>query len=887
MSIDTGTIQGLSETEAAARLQAEGLNELPTAKPRGLLAIAGGVLKEPMFLLLLACGAIYLLTGDYEGAGMLLGFVFVVMGITFYQERKTERALDALRDLSSPRALVIRDGQKRRIAGREVARGDILLLAEGDRVPADAVVLSAVNLAADESLLTGESVPVRKAAGQDATPAAPVSSPSPQSPIQNPKSKIQNSPSLPATTMARPGGDDTPFVFSGSMIVQGQGVAEVRGTGSNTEIGKIGKALKTLEEGDTPLQQQTAALVRTFALVGAFLCVLVTVLFALTRGRLEHPWLEGVKVGLSLAMAMLPEEFPVVMTIFLALGAWRISRHRVLTRRVPAVETLGSATCLCVDKTGTLTLNRMTVSDLVTDGQTLEAPRQAGTTLPEVFHRVVEYSILASPADPFDPMEKAMKILGENTLANTEHLHSGWELLREYPLSRQLLAMSRVWRSTQDTTSYVIAAKGAPEAIADLCHFTPAQDAALMERITALAARGRRVIGVASARFTVAAGELPGQQHDYDFKFEGLLGLEDPVRPEVPAAVAQCYSAGIRTIMITGDYPGTAQNIAREIGLKNAGEVITGPELEAMDEEVLRERIRTVSVFARMVPEQKLRLVQVLKANGEVVAMTGDGVNDAPALKAAHIGIAMGGRGTDVAREAASLVLLDDDFGSIVRAIAMGRRIFDNLKKAMMYIFSVHVPIAGMALLPVLFGWPVALYPVHIVFLELIIDPACSVVFEAEDAEADTMTRPPRKLGDKLFGRKAILISLVQGLLVLAATVFVYRWAKDHGENVARALAFTTLVIGNLGLILTNRSYHRSILATLRVPNTALWWVLGGTGILMTLVLTLPFLQNLFKFQPFPGLDFMVSIATGVGVVTIMELLKCLPGRMLHPARHS
>jgi Ca2+-transporting ATPase len=848
------TLQGLTEAEAATRLRQDGFNELPTAKPRNLLAIALDVVKEPMFLLLLACGVIYLIAGDVEEALLLLGFVFVVMSITFYQERKTERALEALRDLSSPRALVVRDGQKRRIAGREVVRGDVMLLAEGDRVPADAMLLDAVNLTVDESLLTGESVPVRKSA-----PAAqPAGGPA------------------PAEAMARPGGDDTPFVYSGTLVVQGQGIAEVKGTGANTEIGLIGKALKELETDRTPLQRETAALVRTFGIIGVSLCVLVVIVFGLTR----HDWLGGFLAGLSLAMAMLPEEFPVVLTIFLALGAWRISKHRVLTRRVPAVETLGSATCLCVDKTGTLTLNRMTVSDLVAGDQVMEAPRQAGAVLPETFHRVVEYSILASPADPFDPMEKAMKSLGENTLSHTEHLHHDWELLREYPLSRELLAMSRVWHSTRDAAHHVIAAKGAPEAIADLCHFTPEQAAALAKQIAALADRGRRVIGVASAHFTAAAGALPGQQHDYDFQFEGLLGLEDPVRPGVTEAVAECYTAGIRTIMITGDYPGTAKNIARTIGLRNAEAVITGSELAAMPEETLRQHIATVNVFARMVPEQKLRLVQALKANGEVVAMTGDGVNDAPALKAAHIGIAMGGRGTDVAREAASLVLLDDDFGSIVRAVAMGRRIFDNLKKAMMYIFSVHVPIAGMALLPVLFQWPVVLFPVHIVFLELIIDPACSVVFEAEEAEADVMRRPPRRLGEALFGRQAIIKSLVQGLLVLFATVGVFVWAMktDHDDPTARALAFTTLVIGNLGLILTNRS-RCSILASLRIPNRALWWVLGGTTLLLGTVLLVPFCHNLFKFTVISTGDLAAAIGASVGVVAIMELMKLLPGR--------
>ena len=393
-------------------------------------------------------------------------------------------------------------------------------------------------------------------------------------------------------------------------------------------------------------------------------------------------------------------------------------------------------------RTGTLTLNRMTVSDLYAGGRFIEV-NDGADALPEDFHEVVEYSLLASPADPFDPMEKAMKVLGEATLTQTEHLHDDWELLREYPLSRDLLAMSRVWRSP-DGNDFVIAAKGAPEAIADLCHFSGDETAALMGPINTLSDNGRRVIGVAGARFKKPV--LPGEQHAFSFRFIGLLGLVDPVRPGVAEAVGECYAAGIRTIMITGDYPGTARNIARRICLKNPDDCITGPELAQMSDAALAERIRDVNIFARMVPEQKLRLVTALKAGGEVVAMTGDGVNDAPALKAAHIGIAMGGRGTDVARESASLVLLDDDFASIVEAIRMGRRIFDNLKKAMRYIFSVHVPIAGMSLIPVLLEWPLALFPVHIVFLELIIDPACSVVFEAEAAEEDCMRKPPRDL---------------------------------------------------------------------------------------------------------------------------------------------
>jgi Ca2+-transporting ATPase len=832
-------LQGLTEQEALEHLAEDGYNELPSAKQRTFLHILLEVVREPMFLMLIACGVLYLFLGDREEAFMLMGFVTVIIGITFYQEQKTERALEALRDLSSPRALVIRDGEQQRIAGREVVREDIILLSEGDRIPADAVLLSGNNVNVDESLLTGESVPVRKRPWDG------------------------------CLEMGRPGGDDLPFVYSGTLVVKGQGIAEVRTTGSRTEIGKIGKALQILELEDTNLQKQTSRIVRNFAIVGLSLCVIVVVVFALTRGG---DWLNGFLAGITLAMATLPEEFPVVLTIFLALGAWRISQHHVLTRRVPAVEMLGAATVLCVDKTGTLTLNRMKVTRLSVGKETLEVDGKQ-MSLPEPFHQIVEYSILASPADPFDPMEKAMKELGGRTLANTEHIHKDWELVREYQLSENLLAMSHVWRSPEGH-DYVIAAKGAPEAIADLCHFSPERTETLRNEINEMADRGLRVIGVAQAAFQ--ASSLPEGQHDFDFAFIGLLGLADPVRPEVAGAVKECYTAGIRVIMITGDYPGTARNIAGQIGLQPLENLITGSELDAMRDEELQERIKTACIFARAVPEQKLRIVTALKANGEVVAMTGDGVNDAPALKAAHIGIAMGGRGTDVARESAALVLLDDNFASIVQAVRTGRRIFDNLKKAMAFIFSVHLPIAGMSLIPVLLNWPLALLPVHILFLELIIDPACTVVFEAEEDEPDIMQRPPRRLEEPLFGRTMILSGLIQGLGILAVVVTIYAvmLTRGYGESVARMLAFVCMIIGNLGLIFANRSRKHSILKTIRIPNKALWWVTGGAAIFLTLVLSIPFLRDLFKFAPLNRWETVMIAFSGLASILIAESVK-------------
>jgi Ca2+-transporting ATPase len=710
-NFDVEKATGLSESCAAQRLQEEGYNELPSSKQRTVLAIALEVVREPMFLLLVACGGLYMLMGELSDALMLLGFVFVVMGITIVQERRTERALEALKDLSSPRAMVIRDGQRRRIAGREVVRGDTILVAEGDRIPADAILLQGINLTVDESLLTGESVPVRKA------------------------------PTSGSVEMGAPGGDDLPFLYSGTLVTGGQGVAEVQRTGLRTELGKIGKALQTVQSEDTLLQKETGRLVRYLAVVGLALCCLVVVAFAATRGGSAAAWQNGVLAGITMAMATLPEELPVILTIFLALGAWRISQYRVLTRRMPAIETLGATTVLCVDKTGTLTLNQMSVQQLATDHEQFNAAVK-DQELPEAFHRTLEFAILASKRDAFDPMEKAIRLLGDRYLASSEHLHNNWTLVHEYPLSPELLALSHVWLSP-DGSDYVVAAKGAPEAVADLCHLSPSRKEDLGQRVATMAGRGLRVLGVAEGRLRPT--QLPEEQHDVDFTFLGLVGLADPVRPEVPEAIAECYGAGVRVVMITGDYPLTAQSIARQIGLTDRGGTITGPELDAMGDEELAGRIREVNVFARVVPEQKLRIVRALKSSGEIVAMTGDGVNDAPALKAAHIGIAMGGRGTDVAREASALVLLQDDFASIVQAVKLGRRIFDNIKKAVSYVFAIHVPIAGLSMVPVFFAdWPLLLLPIHVVFLELIIDPACSVIFEAENAEPNTMKRPPR-----------------------------------------------------------------------------------------------------------------------------------------------
>ncbi len=830
--------KGLSTQEVLEQQKLHGFNELPSSSGKSPLLIALGVVTEPMFLLLVACGTLYLILGDITEGLLLLGFVFVIMGIEYYQESKTEKALDSLRELASPRAMVIRDGEAVRIAGREVVKGDIVVLQEGDRVPADGSIVHSVNLLADESLLTGESVPVRKREWTD-----------------NDKEFV-------------PGGDDLPTVYSGSMIVQGNGLFKVTAIGSETEIGKIGKALESVNEEPTRLKREMSVLVKRLAISGAVLCIAVIAIYFLTRGDL----LKGFLAGLTLAMAVLPEEFPVVLTVFMAIGAWRMSKKSVLTRKPAAIETLGSATVLCSDKTGTITKNKMEISALYNGKSSLNICNKCD--FPEEFHEIIEFGMLSSQVNPFDPMERAILNTGEAFLGGTEHFHYDWSMEKEYPLSKELLAMSRAFRNPQ-SGQRVIAAKGAPEAIFDLCHLTPELSSIHEQIVSVMAGKGLRVLGVAKAN--IENKDLPEIQHDFDFEFIGLIGLSDPVRESVPDAVAECHKAGVRVIMITGDYPVTAMNIGREIGLKNYNECITGGELSQMSDKELCEKIGSINIFARVIPEQKLKIVNALKANGEIVAMTGDGVNDAPALKAANIGIAMGEKGTDVARESSSLVLLDDNFSSIVSAVKMGRRIFDNLQKALGYIFAIHVPIAGISLIPVLTSnLPLILWPVHIVFLELIIDPACSIIFEAEREEKNVMSRPPRNQEESFFGYKKIIISSLQGVCVMLMTLVVYFTGLHFGltGNQVRTLSFITLITSNIAIILSNRSWNENIFTILRTPNPTVKWVTGGASLFLILTLTVPFMQQLFQFEKVNLFYIFTSVIMGLLSITGFEIYK-------------
>jgi Ca2+-transporting ATPase len=842
--MNTDLKTGLSSADAARRLRLDGFNELPSSERRGVVRIVGDVLRQPMFALLIAGGVVYLMLGDRLESILLLIFACFSVFITIVPEARSERVLETLRNLASPRAWVIRDGRKLQVPGREVVTGDVIVVGEGDRVAADATLFAAHDVLVDESLLTGESVPVRKSS-----------------------MSVNES---DGGSEAVPGGDDLPFVYAGTLVVRGIGRALVSATGANSEMGAIGRHLASIDTEQPHLQRQIAWLVRDYAIAGVLAGVIAFLLFGVLRGS----WLEAMLGGIALGMSLLPEEFPLVMTVFMAMGAWRISRARVLTRRAAAIEALGATTVLCTDKTGTLTQNRMSVVFMSTPGGAWEPSAASGLAPP--LRELLGIALAASATDPTDPMDLAVHALARQMAGSTPADAAAPVALKSYGLRQDLLAVGHVVPEPSGE-GLRACVKGALEAIEELCHLPAARLEQIRAQADELAERGVRVLGVARSSLMTAPADapLPESLRGFDFEFMGLVGFADPLREGVKAAVEECRSAGIRVVMITGDYPATARAIGLQAGI-DASAVISGDELEAMTDAQLNARIASTSLFARIRPAQKLRIVQSLKADGAVVAMTGDGVNDAPAIKAAHIGIAMGARGTDVAREASSIVLLDDDFASIVRTIRLGRRIYDNLRKAIEYIVAVHIPIAGLALLPLLLGLPLILTPIHIAFLEMIIDPACSMVFEAEGEEPNVMRRPPRDPGSPLLLRRRLMWALLQGLLalVILAGVLVGTSRAGASEADLRTLVFVSLVVINLELILVNRSFDCSWWQAVTRPNTALWLLAGGVIAVLALAVYWQPLQALFKFGTLHGHDVLAVAGIGLISLIVLESLK-------------
>lgn len=795
---------GLTSAQAQKLASELGPNELARQQRPSFLRRVLKVLSEPMLLLLAAAGVVTIFVAEPLDALVLLAMILLVVSITVYQQGRAEKALAALKDMTAPEALVLRDGDWVTLAARDLVVGDVVKVGEGDRIPADIEIVESSHLKVDESSLTGESIAVDRVDGET--------------------------------------------ILAGTLVVAGDAVGVVSAIGVQTELGQISSSLSAVKQDRTRLQQEIAKLVKVIALIAATAAIAITLVLFFSRGDLAQALLSGI----ATAMAMIPEEFPVVLALFFALGAWKLSKDKVLARKSSVIETLGSATVICTDKTGTLTMNQMSVDALVpkTDESTLSI-----------------FGGLASRSDSYDPVDKAfLSLLGQQ---------QELVLVRHYPLTPELTAMTFVWERGDE---WVIACKGAPESVAEICGI---ELAGVVSEVEKAATGGRRVIGVAGV--VVPKGiALPESQLDFDLEYQGLVALRDPIRPGVIEAVDQCHQAGIRVIMITGDYLGTAMDIAQEIGL-SVDSVITGSELENLSDEELQERVKTLSVCARVKPMQKLRLVKALRANNEVVAMTGDGVNDAPALKLADISIAMGLRGTDVAKEASNLVITDDDFSSIVRGIRRGRTLYEALRKSFSYIVAIHIPLLGMAIIPVLFfDWPLVLIPAMVAFIELVVDPACTIVFQAEPGEPGLMKKPPRPTGQKLFDPKTLTLAMTQGFFVLGATTTIYFLALIAGreEQEVRTLTFAMLVLGNVFLILVNRSWTLTIIETLRHRrNPTVKWIVGAAVIVLIALVEIPQLSQLFLLGEISVLDWLVVLLAVLLSVSWFEIYKLLSRR--------
>jgi Ca2+-transporting ATPase len=814
-------LESLSQAEALKRLQLYGPNLITQDQPPSVWNRIKKILREPMLFLLLAVAAIYLLIGSHA-EGLLIGLsILVVIGISYMQQRKSDTALALLRNLSSPLAIVFRDGVEKRIPSSDVVPGDLILIGEGDRISADGSVIEASNLSVDESLLTGESFPLNKQPSQS--------------------------------------------VFSSTLVTKGHGFIRVLNTGEKTQVGTIGKSLNLEPSSDFSLSKEINQTVRLFAVAGLVICLVIVV----TLGVQKSDWLSAFLSGLAAAIALLPEEFPVIVSIFMAMGAWRLAKTGVLARNAQAIERLGAITDLCVDKTGTITQNKMSVAAIATCAKTYQALDLTGSNSVADAIEVVRFGALASPLISPDPMETALHVSLKTIAKNLADDQNNLKLIKEYPLSEQLLATTYVWQPRDESKHYALATKGAPEAVMNLCHLNELEKGEIKIKLEEFSKNALRVLGVAEASTT---GALPKNQSEFNFRWIGLIGFEDPIRDEVPEAIRQCHAAGINVIMMTGDYPSTAARVASLAGMRKT-EVTTGQEIDGLSDDELGERIRSSSVFARLQPSQKLRLVHRLQSSGRVVGMTGDGVNDAPALKAADVGIAMGLRGTDVAREASDLILTDDSFSSIVGGIKRGREIFSNIRSAMTFVGSIHVPIAGLAVIPILFGLPIILLPVHIVFLELLIDPSCSLLFESRKPTKDVMTELPRPLETKIFSKSDIVRSLSQGALILAASLaLIWYFYQNLSAEKLRAIIFLQVVLGNIGLIIadfTGGSPREMARVLFRSNNLKV--LIGTLGLVAALFLYEP-LRRLFQMDHLSMIQMTIAAAAALMTATLQGI---------------
>ncbi|MZQ75493.1 MAG: HAD-IC family P-type ATPase [Peptoclostridium sp.] len=819
-----GDYFGLTSEEVAKLQEKHGYNEIVPEKKENILHKILHVFEEPMFILLFVAAAVYFFLGEPRDGTTMLVFVVVIAAIEMFQEWRTDKTLKALKDLSAQRVRVIRNGELEDVDSRLLCVGDIFIVEEGEKIPADGEIVEMFDLGIDESILTGESEVVWK------------------------KLEVVQEEQEAHWRRDR--------CYASTMVTQGTAIIKVTSIGLETEYGKIGLDVASVESEPTPLEKQTRWLVKVCAVIGFVLFVMVFLVTYLHSGSV----VSGILSGVTLAMAMIPEEFPVVLTIFLSMGAWRLANKNSLIRRMPSVETLGSVTVLCVDKTGTLTMNQMAVRDT--------------WTKPDTGHGVLlEVAGLACETEPFDPMEKAILEYVQVHHINKEELFDK-ELLFEYPFSSETKMMGHVWEVGGKP---YLTAKGSPESILPLCMLDDTQKNIIDDFQNSMSEKGLRVIAVAHRN---GFDTIPEELSENRLDFVGLIGLADPPRESVPDSIRLCKGAGIRVVMITGDNGVTARSIACQIGLDNCDDVVTGKQIDNMGDEQLRDAVRHANIFARVIPRHKLRIVKALKQNGEIAAMTGDGVNDAPALKYSDIGVAMGMRGTGVAREASDMILLDDNFTTIVDTVRDGRRIYDNIRKAIGYIFVIHIPIALMALVVPLMHMPLMLLPIHIVLLELVIDSTCSIVFERQPAEKNIMERPPRNPKEPLVTKNLMAKSILQGLAIFAAAFGSYYYLLQGGssENEARTFALAVMIISNIILVYVNQSSTEYAVAGIVnfIKDKVIWTINIAVAAMLLTIIYFPPANEIARTVPLEPLKLMYAVAVA-GVATLWwEIAKAL-----------
>ncbi len=823
---------GLSSDEAKKMQDKYGKNELTLQKKESFIKKVFNIIREPMFLLLIVAAVIYFILGEPRDGAIMLIFVIGIISIDVIQEWKTDKTLNALKDLSAPHVKVIRDGHETVIASADLVPGDLMMIQEGVKIPADGIIVKCNDLCVDESSLTGEAEGVWKVTSDN---------------VSSTNDYWRKD-----------------YCYAGTLVTQGTAVVLVDKIGTNTEYGKIGANVASAPNEDTPLQKQTSDLVKVSSGIAAILFVLVGVItyFNIPDHAFKDRIIESILSGITLAMAMIPEEFPVILIVFLSMGAWRLAKKQSLVRKLPSVETLGAVSVLCVDKTGTITMNQMTV--------------QNTWAINEDTHSLIETMGLGCETDAYDPMEKAMLSYCESNGISKEYLFNG-ELIAEYAFTNELKMMGHVWRRNGEI---IIAAKGSPERILTVCDISDKNRDIAEQKITEMSNEGLRVIAVATMK-PQSDKDIPDKITDCSLTLLGLIGLADPPRESVKDDIAVCNKAGIRVVMITGDNGITASSIAKKIGMPNSDNIITGDMINEMSDLDLQEKVKDVSIFSRVIPEHKMRIVKAFKENGEIVAMTGDGVNDAPALKYADIGIAMGKRGSEVSREAADIILMDDNFTTIVETVKDGRRIYDNIRKAIGYVFTIHIPIALAALLAPMVGiTPAAilLLPLHVVLLELIIDPTCSIVLERQPAESDIMERKPRNPNEKIINVKMFTKSVIQGLMIFVASFGTYYIMLDGNPNnapLARAMGISIIMISNLFLVQVNSSDNDFAFKSItRLAKDKVMWAINIFTIVGLLIILYTPANRFLKFAPL-SIGQLFSVV-GIAAVAVLwyELVK-------------